>query len=120
MLGRRVPASLRRAVVKRAARRCEYCRLAQAGQAATFHLALACVACSLHKGARCTAPDPATGDDAPIFNPRSQHWNEHFPWEGVRVVGLTATGRATAAALQMNRPIVLAIRVEEVLAGRHP
>jgi hypothetical protein len=33
-----IPARLRRAVIKRAKGRCEYCRLAQKGQEATFHI----------------------------------------------------------------------------------
>jgi hypothetical protein len=44
----------------------------------------------------------------------------HFAWEDVRMVGLTSTGRATVAALQMNRPLMEAIRAEEALLGRHP
>lgn len=47
-------------------------------------------------------------------------WKEHFRWDGVRVVGLTATGRATINALRMNRAIILAIRAEEEILGRHP
>jgi hypothetical protein len=111
--------------------------LSQLGQEATFHidhvipraasgptesdnLALACVSCSLRKWARQTAADPDTGEDAPLFNPRTQRWGEHFRWDGVRLVALTATGRATAAALAMNRPMILAIRQEETVRGRHP
>src|SRR5688572_9492795 len=73
-----VPAGLRREVTRRAGNRCEYCRLAQAGQEAAFHVdhvhpvaegggtvpenpALACVSCSLRKGARRLARDPLTG-----------------------------------------------------------
>jgi hypothetical protein len=132
-----IPASLRRLVVQRADDRCEYCGLSQAGQAATFHidhiipvvaggattednLALACVSCSLRKAARQTAEDPETGEIMPIFNPRLQDWKEHFRWDGVQVVGLTATGRATIDALTMNRAIMLAIRAEDELFGRHP
>jgi len=33
-----IPAFLRRLVLRRAAGRCEYCRLSQAGQEATFHI----------------------------------------------------------------------------------
>ena len=33
---------------------------------------------------------------------------------------LTATGRVTVAALEMNRPLILAIRDEEAERGRHP
>ncbi|WP_256366796.1 hypothetical protein [Anabaena sp. UHCC 0204] len=37
-----------------------------------------------------------------------------------RTVGLTATGRGTIEALKMNREMMLAIRGEEELLGRHP
>ncbi len=83
-----IPAHLRNEVVMRAGSRCEYCGLSQAGQEATFHidhvvpraaggpteatnLALACVSCSLRKCARQVAPDPESGEDAPLFNPRA-------------------------------------------------
>lgn len=134
---RAIPARLRQFVIDRAANRCEYCQLAQTGQAATFHidhivpvaagggtssdnLALACVACSLYKAARQAATDPETGNPELLFHPRLQQWSEHFHWEGVRITGLTPTGRATVIALKMNRPAILAIRAEEVLLRRHP
>jgi 5-methylcytosine-specific restriction endonuclease McrA len=73
-----IAAELRRLVTQRAAGCCEYCRLSQEGQEATFHidhvipvaaggetvaenLALACVSCSLRKAARQTAVDPQSG-----------------------------------------------------------
>lgn len=132
-----IPAKLRRLVIRRSGDVCEYCHLAQAGQEATFHidhvepvaaggqtvadnLALACVSCSLRKGARQTAIDPRTGDEVPLFNPRRDLWSEHFRWRGVRLTGLTATGRATVKALALNRPLILAIRQEEAALGRHP
>ena len=132
-----ISASLRREVALRARNRCEYCGLSQLGQEAAFHidhvvpqaaggatvvenLALACVSCSLRKWANQTAPDPETGQEAPLFNPRKQRWDEHFRWEGERLVPLTATGRATVQTLAMNRPVILAIRQEETLRGRHP
>jgi hypothetical protein len=111
--------------------------LAQDGQEATFHidqigpratsgptvadnLAFACVSCSLRKAARRSAPDSLAGRKVALFHPRRQRWALHFLWRGVRVVGRTPTGRATVAALQMNRPLVLAIRQEEAARGRHP
>lgn len=132
-----VPAALRRLVLERAGGRCEYCGLAQEGQEATFHvdhviprkeggetvlqnLALACVSCSLRKAARRTAADPETGEEVPLFSPRQDPWPDHFQWQGVVIVGLTATGRATIEALQMNRPLALAIRREEIALGRQP
>jgi hypothetical protein len=132
-----ISANLRQIVIRRAGNRCEYCGLAQTGQVATFHidhviplasggpttadnLALACVSCSLRKAARTNAIDPSTGLTSPLFNPRSQKWHEHFRWDDVFVIGLTATGRSTVAALAMNRPIILAIRNEERVFRRHP
>jgi hypothetical protein len=129
-----IPARLRRLVVLRAGDRCEYCRLVQKGQEATFHidhilpkvaggrtaaanLALACVSCSLRKEARRSAIEPNTNRRVALFHPRRQRWRDHFRWEGFRIVGLTSTGRATVAALQMNRPLILAIRQEEAARG---
>ncbi len=124
-------------VMLRAGNRCEYCQLSQLGQEATFHidhvvpraaggpttadnLALACVSCSLRKWAKQTAADPDTGEEVPLFNPRTQSWGKHFRWDGARVVPRTPTGRATVMALAMNRPLIIAIRQEETVRGRHP
>jgi hypothetical protein len=133
----RLSGNLRREVVARARLRCEYCGLAQIGQEAAFHvdhvipvatggptvsanLALACVSCSLRKGAKQTAIDPKTNKSAPLFNPRLQIWTEHFAWKGCRVIGLPITGRDTVAGLRLNRTLIVAIRGEEALLGRHP
>ena len=128
MAGAGVPASLVRRVRERAR---EYCGLRQEHQEATFHVdhvihrraggptvlqnpALACVSCSLRKGARQTAPDPARGTAVDLFNPRVDSWPEHFEVHGTgEVAGLTPTGRSTVAALHMNRPLAVAIRLEE-------
>jgi len=132
-----VPARLRRLVTGRAAGRCEYCGLAQIGQEATFHidhiiptnaggettpdnLALACVSCSLRKQARRSVRDPQTGRQVVLFHPRRQRWKDHFRWDGVRVLGLTVTGRATISALRLNHALIVAIRAEETFWGRHP
>ena len=132
-----IPPRLRRLVIQRADDRCEYCGLSQVGQEAQFHLdhiipvtagggtaennlALACVSCSLRKGARQACLDPNTRESFPIFNPRRERWNDHFRWEGVLIVGKTPAGRATVSALLMNRPLICAIRHEEALRERHP
>lgn len=132
-----VNARLRRLVVDRAGNRCEYFGLLQEGQEAAFHtdhvvprasggptvaenLALACVSCSLLKEARRSALDPRTNRRTPLFHPRRQRWAKHFRWDGVSIMGLTPTGRATIAALRMNHPMILSIRQEESDRGRHP
>jgi hypothetical protein len=76
--------------------------------------------CSLRKWAKQSAIDPDSGEEVPLFNPRTQDWAEHFRWEGARVVPLSATGRATVDTLAMNRPLLIAIRLEEAAHGRHP
>ncbi|WP_345789627.1 HNH endonuclease [Luteolibacter soli] len=132
-----VSAKLRREVTKRAQGRCEYCGLASVGQAATFHvdhvvpqiakgetilenLALACIHCSLRKGARRSATDAKTGKIVPLYHPRSDLWTRHFRWSGRRVVGRTPVGRATVEALDLNSPEHLVIRGFEERLGRHP
>ena len=134
---RNIPAHLQRIVLRRSNGRCEYCQLAQTGQEATFHidhvtpvaaggqtvadnLALACVSCSLRKGARQFAVDPQTNATVALFNPRRDVWAEHFAWNGARLSALTPTGRATIDALALNRPLILSIRAEETFFGRHP
>jgi len=81
---------------------------------------LACVSFSLRKWAQQTATDPDSGEEVLLFNPRRQAWSEHFRWDGERIVPLTPTGRATVAALAMNRPLIVAIGQEEAARGRHP
>ena len=132
-----IPASLHRLVIQRAQERCEYCKLSQASQEASFHidhirpraahgsttlenLALACVSCSLRKAAKETAVDPSTGEPQPLFNPRTQSWVDHFRWDGGKASPLTSTARATVQALAMNRPLIVAIRLEEMARGRYP
>jgi hypothetical protein len=57
-----------------------------------------------------------------LFNPRTEHWPQHFSWdgEGTRIIGLTPTGRATVEALKLNNPYIVSARRMWVLAGWHP
>src|SRR5437660_12332347 len=92
-----IATALARLVRARASESCEYCRLPQWSQEATFHidhirpsaegglttaenLALACVTCSLRKGARTKARDPKTGTVVQLFHPRRHTWETHFGW----------------------------------------
>lgn len=133
-----IPVALQRRVRERARDRCEYCLLAQRAQEATFHvdhvrprreggqtalenLALACVSCSLRKGARLDAEDPETRERVALFNPRWNHWEDHFKLVHlVLIQGKTPSGRATVALLKLNRPLVVSIREEEAAMGRYP
>ena len=133
-----ISVELSRQVRERAANFCEYCRLPQSCQEATFHidhvqprkaggestienLALACVTCSLKKAARTHVADSETGEVVPVFNPRTQAWNDHFSWTiDWHVQGLTPCGRGTAEALGLNRPAVISIRTLLAELDRFP
>lgn len=132
-----VPATLAALVKERAERRCEYCRMSQSLQGATFHvehiipltcggsttednLALACPSCNLHKSDRSHAVDPDTRETAALFHPRRQRWTAHFAWKGAHITGLTATGRASIRALDLNHPRRLRVRDAEALFGLFP
>jgi len=86
------------------------------------NLALACQGCNNHKYNKTHAPDPVTGDRVPLYHPRQQRWHDHFSWnhDYTLVVGLTPTGRATAAALQLNRPGLVNLRRILYAASEHP
>jgi 5-methylcytosine-specific restriction endonuclease McrA len=131
-------AALHRLVRWRADNRCEYCRLHQDEAAfARFHiehitakqhggsnradnLALACHRCNSFKGPNLSGIDQLTKKIVPLFHPRRQQWARHFLWRGARVVGLSRTGRATIAVLNMNEPRRLAVRKALARVGLHP
>jgi HNH endonuclease len=97
--------------------------LAKQGSNDESNLWLACPICNRYKGDRTMAIDPMTGTPAILFNPRTQVWAEHFCWRdgGLKIAGLTATGRATVAALRLSDdPDVLTVRSYWILAGWHP
>ena len=68
------------------------------------NLALACQRCNGYRYNFTTGIDPETGDLIPIFNPRKQKWSDHFLWsaDGLKIIGITATGRATCNRLDLN------------------
>ncbi len=135
----RIPLHLRELVRQRAGNRCEYCQasewlsgqlchvdhvvpLAAGGATEAANLCLACAACNGSKLTRTDAADPLTGERVALFHPRQQQWSDHFAWstDGTTIVGLTACGRATVEALQLNRALAVAARTLWVSIGRHP
>ena len=109
-----------RRVIARADNRCEYCRMHQSLQGASFHiehvqpqakggsnaldnLALACPSCNLAKSDRTSILDPDSLVKTSLFNPRIDVWEQHFTWESdYALYGITSIGRATVVALQLN------------------
>lgn len=68
------------------------------------NLALACSRCNGRRYNFLIGIDPENQQEISLFNPRQQQWNEHFIWtaDGLSILGITPTGRATCARLDMN------------------
>lgn len=90
------------------------------GEDSLDNLALACGRCNRYKGSNIAGIDPITGSLSRLFDPRKDHWSEHFKWEGPNVVGCTAVGRVTVGLLVMNHPDVLAVRHELIASNQFP
>jgi hypothetical protein len=84
------------------------------------NLALSCPSCNLYKSDLLEARDPDTAQLAPLFNPRTDKWSNHFTWNKHTLVPLTPVGRATAALLHLNHPRKLLIRQAEQRFGLFP
>jgi len=87
------------------------------------NLWLAYPLCNRYKADKIEAQDPVSGNTVPLFNPRNEDWPEHFRWseDGLRIIGMTATGRATVSALHLSDdPDALEVRNYWILAGWHP
>ena len=64
--------------------------------------------------------DPATGEDTQLFHPIRQLWSEHFRFKRYQIEGLTAVGRATVEALNLNHSRRERIRKVEEAFGLYP
>jgi hypothetical protein len=135
---KRIPAALRRRVIEEANHRCSYCLgpeiagvlmavdhilpVTAGGPTKFENLCLACYRCNEFKGARVDGRDPLTGAVVPLFNPRALVWREHFAWtaDGLHLLGLTTTGRATIEALRLNDDWLIRARRIWIIAGLHP
>jgi hypothetical protein len=126
--------ALRSSVRERARGRCEYCGSPESeselrfpvdhiiarqhgGETILNNLALACSSCNYHKGPNVGGIDPEAKQPAPLFNPRSDQWHDHFRWDGLQIIGRTAVGRTTVMVLKMNSPRQLAIRLALLRSG---
>lgn len=92
------------------------------GATAADNLALACFRRDRRKGNAVRAVGPDTQHEVSFFNPRADAWREHFVWssDGLDVVPLTATGRATVQRLDLNRDRIRRIREADRAVRRHP
>jgi hypothetical protein len=128
---------LRAQLVLDADNRCGYCQVPQGlinvilemdhlkpqavgGPLERENLWLACRTCNLYKAWRMSGRDPLTGRRVRLFNPRKQRWERHFRWSRIDIVGVTATGRATVQALQLNADVHLKPREAWFVSGLLP
>lgn len=135
----RISDDIQAQVRQRANHLCEYCHASEQWQYVRFtvdhciplnrggtdkldNLALACFHCNRRKWMHVTGIDPESGIEVALFNPRCDRWQDHFIWsnDGLYINGLTPTGRATIATLELNRERVLAIREADREVDRHP
>ena len=125
----RISRRLKERIAQAAQHRCGYCHTREAisgipltiehilpesagGSSKEENVWLACRSCNEFKGTQTFARHPLTGRKVRLFNPRKQQWKRHFKWseDGTRIIGKTATGRATITALQMNHATIVTAR----------
>ncbi len=134
-----ISAEIRQEVIFRANGFCEYCRSnsrfadspsdvehilpqSKGGKSEPDNLALACHGCNLFKSNKTDLFDVTTDKIVRLFNPRIDIWKEHFSWTSdfSEIVGLTAIGRATIEALNLNREGLVNQRRMLHKYGKHP
>lgn len=114
-----VSQQVRRAVLDRASRRCEYCLMPEwallagcevdhiisrkhGGITDLSNLALSCARCNRAKGTDVGSVSTATGSFTRLFNPRIDRWEQHFALENGCIAGLTEVGLVTVRLLRLN------------------
>ncbi len=131
--------SIKKNVIERASGLCEYCKspsdfspqsfsiehiypISAGGQSNLDNLAYACQGCNNHKYTKTEGIDPLSNIEAALFHPRQDNWSTHFGWVegGLKIIGLTKTGRTTVKELQLNRENLLNLRSLLLLADMHP
>ncbi len=128
---------LRRLVVKRADRICEYCLMAEADRSSSYqvdhiisvkhggsttldNLAYACIYCNLQKGSDLGSIVWRTRELVRFFNPRRDFWGEHFRLDGAVIRPLTDIGEVTARILDFNSEDRILERQALIEVGRYP
>ena len=130
---------LRKAVIQRAARCCEYCKsqdkysptlftidhfMPQSldGTSDFMNLSYACFLCNRLKSNKLKVFDVLSDKWIPLFNPRKDEWHEHFSWnnDATKIIGITSSGRCTVKELKLNREKLIEYRNSIIPFGEHP
>lgn len=134
-----IGAELRRLVMTRAERLCEYCLVQEedtffgcevdhiisekhGGPTREDNLAYACLFCNKNKGSDIASLEPGTDRLVRLFNPRQDRWSDHFELaeDGVAIVPRSAIGEATARLLGFNHGDRVLEREALKQVGRYP
>jgi 5-methylcytosine-specific restriction endonuclease McrA len=134
-----IPEKLKEKVRKSANYRCGFCLFQEYYSHTTFqidhiipiskcgtnneqNLWLVCEICNRAKSDKLEGFDSATNLTVPIFNPRTQNWDEHFNWSEnyTQIVGKTPIGRVTVSELNLNKERLVRVREDWVSVGWHP
>jgi hypothetical protein len=130
---------VRAAVIARAFKCCEYCKSQDKYSPTSFtidhvvpesldgtsdiaNLAYACFLCNRLKSNKLKVFDILTGKWIPLFNPRTDIWNEHFAWneDTTKIIGISMIGRCTVKELTLNRAKLIEYRECIIPFGTHP
>lgn len=132
-MARWISAELRQTIADRANQLCEYCLIAEAhafygcevdhiislkhgGSSDLDNLAYACAVCNRAKGSDIGSIS-MTGEFTRFFNPRTDHWTEHFRLDGATIQPLTPIGEVTTRIFGFNDTIRLHEREEMIRFG---
>ncbi len=133
----RISKALRTLIAERAAFRCEYCLVKEEDSFLSFqvdhiiaekhgggieieNLAYSCPQCNYCKGSDLVTFLDSYQDLVPLFNPRTQLWDEHFYIRKGEIIGLSRMGEATIKLLQFNFPERLIQRKILMEGGFYP
>jgi hypothetical protein len=132
-----ISAELRRLVIDRAERLCEYCLIHEddtffgcqvdhiisekhGGPTEVHNLALACTFCNRYKGSDIGSIIWETNTFVRFYNPRTDTWADHFEHDGIIIKPRTNIGEVTARILAFNHPDRLLERQTLQAIGRYP
>jgi len=128
---------LRSFVARRAGFCCEYCQLPEQhtrlpfqldhviaskheGSSDPDNLAFACLHCNSYKGPNLAGLDHGRNEIVRLFNPREDHWDDHFEWQGPVLKPRTSIGAVTIGVLRINLPHRMDVRTELIAEGLFP
>lgn len=136
-MSRYISEDLRRLVTARADNLCEYCLLdieesfyggeldhiigvKHGGPTTAENLAFTCQPCNRNKGSDLGSINWQTGQLVRFFNPRTDHWAEHFALDGAHIQPLTEIGEVTVRILNFNSSDRIEERAGWIEEGSYP